>query len=362
MSGTDEHFMALAVQQARTALGTTSPNPSVGAVLVRDGVLLGIGHTQPIGGAHAEVTCLLHAREAGHDPAGATMYVTLEPCRHVGRTPPCTRALLDAGVCRVVVGAVDPYPPMQGKGLQELRDAGVLVELGLRGDACTDLIRGFARSVRYGLPEVTLKVAASLDGHIATDSGESQWITGEEARLDGHRLRANHDAIVVGIHTVLADNPRLTTRGLHGSDPVPVVFDTRLRIPAGAALMSGTRRPIILCARDAPERALNADVVRIERGEGGLCVEAGLRALTERGLHRVLIEGGGLLARSMVDAHLVDHLMLYLGSVAIPGGRPWLGGPAIASLSDATRTTLRSAGMLGPDAVLRYGLTHRLED
>ena len=361
MSEHDERFMAMAVEQARDALGTTAPNPSVGSVIVRDGVVLGVGRTQPIGGPHAEVMSLRDAQKNGHDVRGATVYVTLEPCRHVGRTPPCTRALLEAGIARVVVGAVDPYPPMQGKGLEELRSAGVQVDLGLRGDACTDLIRGFARAVRHELPEVTLKVASSLDGRIATVSGESQWITGESARADGHRLRASHDAIVVGIGTVLADNPRLTTRMQGGTDAVPVVLDSNLRIPPGAALFGGTRRPIVICAHDAPDIALDADIIRVARSGSGIDPVLAMTALANRGLHRVLVEGGGRVSRSLIDAALVDHLVLYLGAVAIPGGIPWLGGDALDRLASAVRPTLRSIGMLGGDAVLRYGLPHRLE-
>ncbi len=357
----DERFMAMAVEQARSAMGTTAPNPSVGAVLVRDGLVLGIGHTQPIGGAHAEVSCLRAVAHAGHDTAGATMYVTLEPCRHVGRTAPCTHALISAGVSRVVVGSVDPFSPMQGKGLDDLRAAGVFVELGLRKEACDAVIRGFARAVTHGLPEVTLKIAASLDGNIATASGESQWITGPDARLDGHRLRANHDAILVGVGTVLADNPRLTLRGVPGENPVPVILDSLLRTPSDAAVFSGTERVVMICAEDAPRVDLPADIVRVPRGEGGVDIHAALTEVARRGLHRVLIEGGGQIARSVLDARLVDEVVLYQSGRILPGGRPWVGGQPLVSLADAVTLTVRSAGMLGPDVVLRYGAVHRVE-
>ncbi|MCA9568914.1 MAG: bifunctional diaminohydroxyphosphoribosylaminopyrimidine deaminase/5-amino-6-(5-phosphoribosylamino)uracil reductase RibD, partial [Myxococcales bacterium] len=229
MSGalTDEIGMLLAIQEVAEALGTTAPNPTVGAVVMRDGELLGRGHTQPVGGPHAEVMALRDCRANGHDPAGATVYVTLEPCGHHGRTPPCTDALLEARVKRVVVGVVDPTEPMRGRSLDRLRAEGVDIELGVLSDRCEDTLRGWIRAVSQGLPEVTLKVATSADGAVATATGESQWITGEEARAAGRALRAEHDAILVGIGTVLADDPRLTTRIAGRRDPVPVVLDTR---------------------------------------------------------------------------------------------------------------------------------------
>lgn len=357
----DERFMAMAVEQARSALGTTAPNPSVGAVLVCDGVVLGTGCTQPVGGAHAEVSCLQDCQANGHTATGATLYVTLEPCRHTGRTPPCTQALIAAGVSRVVVGAVDPFPPMQGKGLEDLRSAGLTVDLGLRKDACDALVRGFARAVTHRLPEVTLKIATSLDGNIATASGESQWITGPDARLDGHRLRANHDAILVGVGTVIADNPRLTVRGIEGRNPVPVVLDSRLRTPPDAAVFSGSERVVIVCAEDAPDVELQADIVRVPRGPGGVDVVAALTEVAGRGLHRVLVEGGGQIARSLLDAQLVDTVVVYQSGRILPGGRSWVGGEPLGALADAVTLTVRSAGMLGPDVVLRYGAVHRVE-
>ena len=353
----DVHWMRLAVAMARRGLGRTAPNPSVGAVLVKNGAMIGEGHTQPVGGAHAERVALAQARAAGHDLAGSTLYVTLEPCCHHGRTPPCTDGILEAGVTRVVVGVIDPNPPMRGHGLELLRAAGFEVELGVEAEACARTILGFTRSVRFGLPEVTLKAATTLDGHIATAAGESQWITGEQARADGHELRATHDGILVGINTVLADNPRLTCRSHPGVDPVPVVLDTALRTPANAAVLSGTRRAIIFCAEDAPERELNADVVRITRGAGGLDISAALRVLAERGLHRVLVEGGGQVHRSLLDAGLVDTVVLYLAGVVLPGGRPWVGGDAVVSLGEQRRWGRPDTRLVGDDLRLQYTLS-----
>lgn len=334
----DAGFMGLALEQARRALGRTAPNPSVGAIVVRDGVVLGQGHTQPVGGPHAEVEAIRDAESHGHDLSGATLYVTLEPCCHWGRTPPCTDLIIRSGLRRVVVGVVDPYPPMQGKGLARLRAAGIEVVQGVRSEEAAGVVRGFTRTITQGLPEVTAKVAASLDGRIATAAGESQWITGEAARTDGHRLRATHDAILVGIGTVLADDPRLTCRLPDGKDPVPVVLDTHLRIPLEARLLTAGAPPVVVCAEDAPVRRIPADVIRVPRlAAGGLDPEVALRRLAERGLHRILVEGGGRIHRSLFDAGRVDTLHLYLAGVLIPGGRSWLGGEALEHLAEAPR-------------------------
>ena len=353
----DAHWMRRAVELAHRGHGRTAPNPSVGAVLLKDGVVIGEGHTRPVGGAHGERVAMANARDAGHDLAGATLYVTLEPCCHHGRTPPCTDGILEAGIARVVVGVIDPNPPMRGHSLELLRAAGVEVVLGVEAEASARSLLGFTRSVRRGLPEVTLKAATTLDGHIATANGESQWITGELARADGHLLRATHDAIVVGINTALADNPRLTCRTVGGADPVPVVLDSGLRLPETAALLSGTRRALILCATDAPERELPADVVRIPRSERGLDVTAALRVLAERGLHRVLVEGGGQVHRSLLDAGHVDTVVLYLAGLVLPGGRPWVGGASVSSLGEQRRWGRPDVRVVGDDVRLQYTLS-----
>jgi len=354
--------MQRALVLATQALGRTAPNPAVGAVLLdARGQVIGEGHTRPAGGRHAEVVALEQARAAGHDPQGSTMFVTLEPCCHHGRTPPCTRALLDAGVRRVVVGVTDPNPIVRGRGIQELREAGVDVEVGRDHDACARQIRGFARAMVVGLPEVTVKVASSLDGHLATSSGESQWITSEVARADGRSLRATHDAIVVGIGTALADDPRLTTRVQGAPDPVPVVLDTRLRLPADARLLGGSRRAMVVCGEGAPSRDLPADVVRVPVGaDGRVQITAALRSLAARGLHRVLIEGGGEVIRSVLDARLVDELVLYLAPRLVPGGRPWLGGGPLEALADAESLRLVRYEACGDDLRIHLEAAHRV--
>jgi len=363
----DASWMRRALDLAAIALGNTAPNPAVGAVLVREGGVIGEGWTQPVGQDHAEAVAVKSAQDAGFETQGSTMYVTLEPCCHQGRTPPCTDALLDAGVERVVVGTLDPFPAMRGQGLEVLRQAGVDVRLGVERQRCEKQILGFARSLGFGLPEVTSKAAISVDGHIATAAGESQWITGPLAREDGHRLRARHDAILVGIGTLLADNPRLTCRlpAVPGrpmpTDPIPVILDSSLRVPKDARLFASSQRPVIFCREDAPERELAADIVRLPAGAAGrIDIEQALRALADRGLHRVLIEGGGEVHRSAIDAGLVDSLHLYVAGTALPGGIPWIGGPDLNALADAPRMHLEDVRRVGPDVRLTYRLAHAI--
>lgn len=358
---THEDWMALALVQADAGLGGTAPNPSVGAVLVRDGELIGEGHTQPAGGPHAERVALYDCVSRGNDPRGATMYVTLEPCCHVGKTPPCSEALIEAGIARVFVGVLDPFPPMRGKSAAQLRDHGIEVEVGIKEEACARQVRGFARAVTHRLPEVTCKAGMSADGRIATANGESKWITSPEARADAHHLRAEHDAILVGIGTALADDPQLTVRApatpRHGG-PVPVVLDSNLRLPPSARLLQGGRA-IVVAATDAAERDLPAQIVRINRGpDGRLAPARVLEALVERGLHRVMVEGGASIHRSLIEHGLVDNLVLYMAGVLLPGGIPWIGGGDVASLADATRMQLRSVATVGPDVRLLYELEH----
>ena len=354
----DVDWMQRALVVARSVLGTTAPNPAVGAVLVRNGVLLGQGATLPAGGDHAEVVALKDARAAGHDTAGATLYSTLEPCCHHGRTGPCTEAILEARVQRVVVGTLDPFAAVHGAGVVALLGAGVDVRTGVCQEAAERQVLGFAKAVALGVPEVTAKVAMSLDGRIATSTGESQWITGEEARLHGHGLRANHDAILVGIGTVLADNPRLTCRHPSRSvdqGPVPVVLDTQGRIPADAALFDGPRRPVLIWGPDAPQRLVSGDVVRVAVGEDGrLNIRSALAAIVKLGHHRVLVEGGGMVHRSLLDSDLVDTLRIYLAGVVLPGGRSWVGGPPEPMLAKAKRLSLVSTNLVGRDVALEY--------
>lgn len=368
----DAEWMGRALQLARTALGSTAPNPAVGAVLVRDNCCLGEGYTEPVGGAHAEVVALDQCRKNGHDPSGATMYVTLEPCCHHGRTSPCTDAIIQSGVGRVVAGVMDPFPAMQGKGLGILKAAGISVELGVREAACAEQVLGFGRALIHHLPMVCCKAAMSVDGHIATENGESQWITGEAARADVHQMRKAHDAILVGISTVLKDDPQLNCRLADGADgalksvvqPIPVILDSQLRIPDSAKLFKTHSRVIVCCAEGAPERELAAEVVRIpvHEGDEGLNVETVLKELASRGIHRVLVEGGAEIHRSFLDSGLVDRLELYVGGVVVAGGMPWVGGPPIQGLEHGLRLQLEGVEQYENDVRLSYRLDHRISN
>lgn len=354
----DAAWMGLALDVARRAAGRTAPNPMVGAVLLRDGQVLAEGWTQPPGQDHAEPHAL---RKLGMSARGATMFVTLEPCCHWGRTPPCTDAILAAGVERVVVGTVDPFPLVAGKGITRLREMGVRVDVGVREAECRRLNLGFLRATTVGLPEVTLKAAVTLDGRIASEHGESRWITASQARDAGHRLRDTHDAVLVGIGTVLADDPALTTRVGGGRDAVPVVLDATLRTPPTSAVLRAGRPPLIYTTVRDPERAAAlapAEVVVVPAVEGRVSLDAALRDLARRGLHRVLAEGGGRVHRSLLDGGYVDRIELFVSARVLGGGPGFVAGPGF-HLADAPGFRFVSGAPLGTDFHL---VLERMED
>jgi diaminohydroxyphosphoribosylaminopyrimidine deaminase/5-amino-6-(5-phosphoribosylamino)uracil reductase len=316
----------------------------VGAIVVRDGVVLAEGWTQPPGFDHAEPHAL---KKLGGRAPGATMYVVLEPCCHFGRTPPCTDFVIDAGLARVVVGTVDPFPLVAGKGISRLREAGIDVEVGVREAECLALNRGFLRAVTLGLPEVTLKAALTLDGRIASEGGESRWITGPAARDRGHHLRDTHDAVLVGMGTVRADNPSLTTRVAGGRDAVPVVVDADLSIPPDAAVLTAGRPAIVYTAVEARPLG-DATVVQVPRGQRGVDLDAVLRDLARRGLHRVLAEGGGRVHRSLLQGGYVDRMELFVNGRVLGGGAGFVGGPGF-TLADAPCFRFVSGESVGDD-------------
>ena len=359
----DTAHMRAALQLAARGLGNTWPNPAVGCVLVKDGAVIARGWTQPGGRPHAETQALDRAGEAAR---GATAYVTLEPCSHHGRTPPCCDALIRAGVTRVVVATRDPDARVDGRGFAQLRSAGITVEEGLFGEEARALNAGFIRRITQGLPLVTLKLASTLDGRIATSTGESRWITGTEARREVHALRARHDAVMVGSGTILADDPDLTCR-IPGMERVPmlrVVADARLRTPPNARLVREARaaptwlltgaghRPSAL----APYIQAGVEVVTVRRAiGGGLQPRAMLATLAARGVTRVMVEGGAGLAAALLRTGLVDRLIWFHAPGTMGAeGLASLGPLGVTLLAGMPRFRLLETRRLGPDVMNDY--------
>ncbi len=315
----DSQYMAHALQLAECGLYTTSPNPRVGCVLVRDGVVVGEGWHERAGEPHAEI----HALRAADDAAqGATAYVTLEPCSHHGRTPPCADALIQAGIKRVVVAMQDPNPKVAGQGIARLRVAGIEVESGLMEGVARELNIGFHARMTRSMPWVRCKSAMSLDGRTALANGVSQWITSEAARRDGHRWRARSCAILTGAGTVLADDPQLTVRGVETSrQPVRVVLDSRLRTPLDARILQGGHVLLYTATQDANKQdaariaALQergAQVIVLPDASGRVDLHAVMRDLAARGYNEILVEAGSAMNGALLQAGLVDELVLYL--------------------------------------------------
>ena len=366
--------MRLALRQARRARGRSFPNPPVGAVVLRGERVLGRGATRPVGGTHAEVLALEAAlrRHGSRAVRGATLAVTLEPCAHHGRTPPCVERVLELGVARVWVGHRDPHPATAGGSLRRLRRAGVEVRCGVLEESCREQHRGFLSVLERGRPFLLLKLAASLDGRIATATGESKWITGARARAAGHALRGRVDAVWVGSGTALADDPALTARskGRVVHRPLRLVADTRLRLPLDARLLRGDPSTAwVLCARGAPAarrrrlEAAGARVLEVPRARRGLDLARSAARLAREGLTEVLVEGGGELAAGLLRAGLVDELHWFAAPALLGGdGRPALGELGLRRLADAPRLEVVSRRAVGDDLhwVLRPREQHRV--
>ena len=343
---TDRNWMRRALDLAVRARGRTSPNPMVGAVIVTDGQVVGEGFHAYAGSDHAEVAAL---REAGPAAAEGTLYVSLEPCCHQGRTPPCVDQILGAGIRRVVAAGEDPNPSVSGRGFASLREAGVRVEVGLLGEEAARLNEAFFKHIRTGVPFVTLKVAASLDGKIATRTGESRWITGESARRRVHQLRNEVDAVLVGIGTVLRDNPLLTTRlGIADQrDPIRVIVDNLARLPLRAKVVNraSTAPTILAVSQMAPRTKLEAleregvQVIVVENSPRRVSLERLLELLGKRGILSVMIEGGAEINASALREGIADKVLVFLAPILI-GGKSTptaVGGEGIESLAQALR-------------------------
>jgi diaminohydroxyphosphoribosylaminopyrimidine deaminase/5-amino-6-(5-phosphoribosylamino)uracil reductase len=320
LTGTDKAHLRRALELAEGGRGRVSPNPLVGAAVVRDGEVIGEGFHAELGELHAERAALADCREKGNDPAGATMYVTLEPCAHTGRQPPCTEAILGAGISRVVIASEDPSEKAAGRGPGILRDGGVEVELaaGEEATAARLLNQPFRKHAQTGLPLVTLKLAMSLDGRTSTVAGDSPWISGEKSRGIVHRWRAESDAIAVGIGTVLADDPLLTARAPQARQPIRVVFDRQARLPLGSQLLQTLdRSPVLLVV--SPE----ADASTLREAGAEILVadsiQAALADLGRRGITSLFLEGGPVLAAAFADADEIDEARVFVAPVLLAG-------------------------------------------
>ncbi len=356
--------MQAALALARRGLGQVAPNPAVGCVLVKDGRVVGRGWTQPGGRPHAETEAL---RRAGEAARGACAYVTLEPCAHHGQTPPCAEALVAAGIVRCVIALEDPDPRVDGGGVAHLRAAGVDVVVGPGAAAAADINAGYLAQRRQGRPLVTLKLATTLDGRIATKNGASQWITGEAARARAHLLRTRHDAVLVGSGTAVLDDPRLDVRldGLAATSPVRVVLDGRLRLPLTHDLVRRARQQATwLITRDQADRdrveayeGAGVEVMTVGTdAEGRLSLKAALEALGRRGITRVLVEGGGGVAAGLLRLGLVDRLAWFRASRVMGGdGLPAVAGFGLENLADAPAFALTDLARIGNDVLETYG-------
>ena len=352
----DEAYLERALGLAERGRGLTSPNPLVGAVVVAGGRILGEGFHEGPGRPHAEIVAL---EEAGESARGATLYTTLEPCDHFGRTPPCTRAIVGAGIARVVSAMGDPNPVVDGRGFAALEAAGIEVRSGVLAEEAARQNEAYVKHVRTGLPFVTWKMAASLDGKVASRDGTSRWITGEAARADVHRLRAAADAILVGAGTALVDDPSLTVRdpGYRGRPPLRVLVDARGRVPETGDLFDEAAPTMVATTGAAPRerreawRARGAEVVEYEPEGGGVPLSQLLSDLGKRDVQSVLLEGGPTLAWSMVEDRAVDKVVLYLAPKLIGGedAPGVLGGRGFAPIAQAMQLRVASFDRVGED-------------
>lgn len=353
-----ELLMSQALQLAENGQLSSAPNPAVGCVIVKDGQIIGSGFTQPPGGNHAEIQALQDAAAKGHDVRGATVYVTLEPCSHFGRTPPCADALVRAGVAKVVTAMDDPNPLVAGQGKARLQAAGIAVESGVLAAQARELNIGFFTRMQTGKPWVRLKVAASLDGKTALHNGQSQWITSQAARDDGHMWRARAGAILTGIGTVKEDNPQLTVRTAQLAwqplrQPLRVIVDSKLSISPDAKILAGGGNLIFCATVNAEKQALleqqGAEVVVLPNAGGKVDLPQVMLELGKRQINELHVEAGSKLNASLIREHCVDELLVYLAPSILGDGRGMFSLPALESLQDKLTLKFHQIKQIGED-------------
>ncbi|PIV24768.1 MAG: riboflavin biosynthesis protein RibD [Deltaproteobacteria bacterium CG_4_8_14_3_um_filter_45_9] len=354
----DERWMKRALHLAEKGKGRTSPNPMVGAILVKDGKMVGEGHHAKAGEAHAEIVAL---QQAGEEAEGAILYLNLEPCTHYGKTPPCVPQVIEAGVKRVVIGMEDPNPLVKGKGIEILRKAGLDVEVGILEKECRRLNEAFCKYILKKEPFVVLKVAATLDGKMATRNGDSKWISGEASRRFVHKLRDQVDGVLVGIGTVLKDNPMLTARIRGGRDPYRIVLDSRLKIPEEAKVIGTSPSKAIIASTElAPKDKIEklekrgVQILILDSKEGRVNLKSCLSKLGEMGMMNLLVEGGSQVNGSFLDEGVIDKLLLFLSPKLI-GDQQALGifgGKGASNLQKATALKEIKAKRIGEDILL----------
>ncbi len=356
-------YMELALPLAKLALGQASPNPAVGAVVIKNDVVVGQGYTQPPGSHHAEVVAL---KKAGAEARGSTMYTTLEPCCHYGRTPPCTKTIIDAGITEVHMAMLDPNPLVSGRGKDEMERAGIKTFVGEHEQEARDLNEAYIKYITTGIPFVTAKYAMSLDGKIATRSGESKWISGDEARHYAHNLRFASDAVMVGVNTVITDDPHLTARscggrgGIARKQPLRVIVDGKGRMPLTARLLSESGKTLLVLGRSvrteeaAAFTEAGAELLELPSADGHIDLEKLLRALGERQITSVLVEGGGVLLGFLFDQGLVDKVIAFISPVIIGGERAKMavGGQGVRKIADSLRLERVNVEKFGQDLMV----------
>lgn len=358
MTGMDKIYMKRAIALARKGLGRTSPNPAVGCVIVKEGRVIGEGWHNKAGQPHAEINALAMAGDAAK---GSDVYVTLEPCCHTGQTPPCSDALIKAGIKRIIAGMSDPNPRVNGGGLRALEQAGIETCCGVLEDECRAINRPFIKMITTGLPYVIFKSAMTMDGHIATVTGDSRWISCEESRKYVHRMRANCDAIIVGVDTIIADNPQLTVRHVRGRNPIRIIVDTTLRTPESVYVLEGkmARKTIIATTETNPRVHLRylqqgATIIVCEKENGMVCIKDLLRNLAKTGIQSVLLEGGSRLAGSMLQNGLIDEFVFFYAPKIIgSNGFSPFSLEGIHTMQDVMRLTIGDLKRCGDDVLVQ---------